>query len=88
MKDLGTSVNASYSGDLRDPAASRWYDLPVVESDDAPAVVTTTALDSRILLGDFSQFVIVDRIGADAEFIPHMFSTSNGRPTGERGRTA
>jgi len=85
VKDLGTAVNASFSGDLRDPAASRWYDLPVVESDDAPETQTTTALDSEILLGDFSQFVIVDRIGASAEFIPHMFSTANNLPSGQRG---
>ena len=37
VKDLGTAVSAFYSGDLRDPAASRWYDLPFYESDDAPA---------------------------------------------------
>jgi HK97 family phage major capsid protein len=85
VKDLGTAVNASFSGDLRDPSASRWYDLPVVESDDAPTTQTTTALDSEILLGDFSQFVIVDRLGATAEFIPHLFHTSNNRPSGERG---
>lgn len=85
VKALGTEVSASYSGDLREPAASRWYDLPVVESDDAPSTQTTTALDSEVLLGDFSQFVIVDRLGASAEFVPHLFSTGNGRPTGERG---
>jgi HK97 family phage major capsid protein len=85
VKDLGTAVSASYSGDLRDPAASRWYDLPVVETDDAPTTQTTTALDSEIMLGDFSQFVIVDRLGATAEFIPHLFGTSTGNPTGERG---
>jgi HK97 family phage major capsid protein len=84
VKDLGTAVSSSYSGDLREPAASRWYDLPVVESDDAPTTQTTTALDAEILLGDFSQFVIVDRLGASAEFIPHLFGGS-GRPTGERG---
>jgi predicted phage gp36 major capsid-like protein len=41
-------------------------------------------LDSEVLLGDFSQFVIADRLGASAEFIPHLFGGS-GRPTGERG---
>ena len=85
VKALGTAVSASYSGDLRDPAAGRIHGLNMVESDDAPATQTTTALDSEILLGDFSQFVIVDRLGASAEFIPHLFATANGRPTGERG---
>jgi HK97 family phage major capsid protein len=84
VKDLGTAVNASYSGDLRDPSASKWYDRPVYESDDAPSTQTTTALDDEVLFGDFSQFVIVDRLGASAEFIPHLFNTANNLPDGRR----
>ena len=85
VKNMGTAVSASYSGDLREPAAAKWLDLPVLESDDAPSTQTTTALDSEVLLGNFDRFVVADRLGSTAEFIPHMFSTSNGRPTGERG---
>lgn len=36
------------------------------------------------ILGDFSRFVIVDRIGLDIELIPHLFG-ANQRPTGQRG---
>ena len=75
----------SYSGDLREPSASRWYDLPVLESDDAPTTQTTAALDPEVLLGDLSQFVIADRLGASAEFIPHLFATGNNPPSGQRG---
>jgi HK97 family phage major capsid protein len=84
VKDLGTAVSASYSGDLREPAASRWYDLPVVESDDSPTTQTTTALDPEILLGDWSKFVVVDRLGAQAELIPFLFNTANNLPDGRR----
>lgn len=86
VKALGTAVSAAYSGDLRDPATGRILGHDVVESDDAPSAQTTTALDAEILVGDFSQFVIVDRPGGMAvEYIPHLFNTANNLPDGRRG---
>lgn len=38
-----------------------------------------------LIYGDFSKYVIVDRIGLSVEFIPNLFDTSTGRPTGVRG---
>lgn len=35
--------------------------------------------------GDWTKFLIVDRVGMDVELIPHLFSTVAGRPTGQRG---
>lgn len=85
IKALGTAVSASYSGDLRDPMAGRILGLDVVESDDAPTTQTTTALDHEVLLGDFSQFVIVDRPGGmSVEYIPHLFNTTTNLPDGRR----
>jgi HK97 family phage major capsid protein len=85
IKNLGTAVSASYSGDLREPTAGRILGRDVVESDDAPTTQTTTALDSEVLLGDFQQFVIVDRPGGmSVEYIPHLFNTSNNLPDGRR----
>jgi HK97 family phage major capsid protein len=37
------------------------------------------------ILGDFNQFVIVDRVGMNVELIPHLFHTSNNRPYGASG---
>lgn len=86
IKALGTAISASYSGDLREPTAGRILGHDVVESDDAPTTQTTTALDAEVLVGDFSQFVIVDRPGGMAvEYIPHLFNTANNLPDGRRG---
>lgn len=38
-----------------------------------------------LVLGDFKNYLIVDRIGMSVENIPHLFNSSNGQPTGERG---
>lgn len=85
IKTLGTAVSASYSGDLREPTAGRILGKDVVESDDAPTTQTTTALDQEVLIGDFNQFVIVDRPGGmSVEFIPHLFNTTTNLPDGRR----
>jgi len=46
--------------------------------------VAATASNYALIYGDFSQFVIVDRIGSSVEFIPNMLG-ANRRPTGQRG---
>lgn len=52
----------------------------------ASAMANTLATGSGILLfGDFQQFLIVDRIGMTVELVPHLFDTTTGRPTGQRG---
>jgi HK97 family phage major capsid protein len=85
IKSLGTAISASFSGDLRDGTASAILNRPVVESDDAPTTQTTTALDREVLLGDFSQYVIVDRPGGmSVEYIPHLFNTTTNLPDGRR----
>jgi HK97 family phage major capsid protein len=46
----------------------------------------TTSTGQQIsILGDFSQFVIGDRIGMQAELIPMLFGPANRYPTGQRG---
>ena len=37
-----------------------------------------------LVFGDFSQFLIVDRVGMSVELVPHLFG-ANQRPTGQRG---
>lgn len=40
--------------------------------------------DSVLVYGDFTQFLIADRIGTTLELVPHLFG-ANHRPTGQRG---
>lgn len=46
---------------------------------------TTTSGSTVLTIGDFSNFLIVDRVGMDVELIPHLFATANNRPSGQRG---
>lgn len=60
---------------------------PVYESEAMDSALTTTGAVSNFLtvFGNFDNYVIADRIGMTVEFIPHLFHTSNNRPSGQRG---
>jgi HK97 family phage major capsid protein len=55
-----------------------------LEAEDMDGTVTATAENYMAVYGDFSNYVITDRIGMQTEFIPHLMGT-NGRPKGMRG---
>jgi HK97 family phage major capsid protein len=55
-----------------------------LEAEDMDGSVTATAENYMAVYGDFSNYVITDRIGMQTEFIPHLMGT-NGRPKGMRG---
>lgn len=91
IKALGTtgSGSAASTTDLSQAPTSFILNRPVVESDDAPNVSTTTALDLRIVFGDFSNYVVVDMPGSMAvERIQTLFNTANNLPDGRRGAYA
>lgn len=46
---------------------------------------TATATNYVLILGDFSNYVIVDRIGLQFELVPMLLATANNRPNGQRG---
>ncbi len=49
------------------------------------AVVTTTGA-FPLLFGDFSNYLIVDRVGMNMELVPTLFGAAQGQfPTGRRG---
>ena len=85
IKNLGTALSNTYSTDLTQGNTEKLLNRPVVETDDAPEVVTTTALDNRLVLGDFSNYVIVDKPGSTSiEFIPNMVDATTALPIGVR----
>ena len=59
--------------------------LPIAKASSVTA--TTTSGNILAVLGDFSQYVIYDRIGVNLEFIPNVVDGS-GVPTGQRGLVA
>jgi HK97 family phage major capsid protein len=60
---------------------------PAGEAEGMDSTVTTTGAVSNFILvfGDFSNYVIADRIGMTVEFIPHLLHVTTNRPSGQRG---
>lgn len=56
--------------------------LEVSHMDTVDSAVTAT--NHPLVLGDWKQFLIVDRVGSMVELVPHLFGP-NRRPTGQRG---
>ena len=84
IRQFATANN--YHGFLTDLAGDTPRQLlgkPLYEASGMDSSVTT---DAEILVfGDFSKFLIVDRVGLTVEYIPHLFATANNRPSGQRG---
>jgi HK97 family phage major capsid protein len=57
---------------------------PVILSDYAPAVATTTTARNLLVVGDFSNYVLAQRAGMSVEVVQHVVDVTNNRPTGER----
>ncbi len=83
IRQFDTAGGASLWVQLGDGTPSRLLNYPTFEYSN---MVTTISSNSSIVTyGDFSQFVIVDRIGLNIEVVPHLFGTTNNYPTGQRG---
>jgi HK97 family phage major capsid protein len=86
VQNLGTALSNKYSTDITQGTTGTLYARPVIESDDAPATTTTTVRDNRIVFGDFSNYVIVDKPGSFAvQYVPVMFNTATNLPDGRVG---
>ncbi|MFD5294779.1 phage major capsid protein [Streptomyces mutabilis] len=59
---------------------------PALEAEDMDASFDPAAAgdNNLVVYGDFSNYVIADRVGMTVEFIPHLVG-ANRRPTGQRG---
>ena len=58
---------------------------PTAKASGMDATVTALATNLVMILGDWSNYVIADRIGMTLELVPHLFATANNRPSGQRG---
>ena len=58
---------------------------PIEFSSYFPDFTGTTGASNILVVGDFRNYLIADRVGMTVELIPHLFDQSTGRPTGQRG---
>lgn len=91
---MSTDVD-SYIGLWGDAYGGRTVDLtgnpttlrgrPVALATNMPSFTGTTGAANILVVGDFRNYLIVDRVGMSVELVPHLLGTTNGTPTGQRG---
>jgi HK97 family phage major capsid protein len=89
-RQFDTSGGSSLWAQLGEDRPAQLLGKPIYEAEDMDGVITAAAENYMAVFGDFSNYVIADRIGMTVEFIPHLFQQTTagsgfGRPTGQRG---
>lgn len=79
------NVYHAYTVNLPERAAEVLFQRPVYENPYFPDFTGTTGAANILVVGDFSNYVIARRSGMSVELVPHLFGTTNNRPTGQRG---
>ncbi len=82
VRQFDTDGGADLWVQLRDGTPPELLGYPAHKSSAMDSVLT--AASEIMVFGDFSYFLIVDRIGMQIQLIPHLFGVSQ-RPTGQSG---
>jgi HK97 family phage major capsid protein len=85
IRSFGNGNEGYYTVNMQAGGIGNLFGRPVRTTDYAPEFTGTTGAANILVVGDFSQFLVAQRAGMSIEFIPNLFGTTNGRPTGERG---
>lgn len=87
IRAFGNGQNYGYQTvDLRSPYADQIKGKPYYENSYMPDFTgTTAATENRIIVGDFSNYVVAQRRGMNIEFVPLLFGTTANVPNGQRG---
>ena len=67
------------------PAELLGYPAYEASAMDSSINAAANANNYVLILGDFRNYVIADRVGMSVELIPHLFATANNLPSGQRG---
>ncbi len=83
VRQLGTADNGMWADSLQAGIPPRLLNYPVFLTSGLDTTVGDG--DKIAVIGDFSRFVIVDRVGLNVELVPHLFGTARNYPNGMRG---
>lgn len=83
IRQFDTAGGASVWSNLGDGSPERVLGLPLREASGMAATVTTGSYIA--VLGDFSQYLIADRLGTTVVPIPAVIDQATGRPSGQFG---
>jgi len=83
LRQPGTSNESLFTVNAAGESIPRLLGKQVLLSDYAPSFTGTTGASNLAIVGDFSRYVIAQRVGMNVELIPNVVD-GNGVPTGQR----
>jgi HK97 family phage major capsid protein len=88
VREFGSNVGHAYTTTLAQGAIDVLFSRPVYEGAYMPDWSATTGTSTRMIVGDFSHFVIAKRSGMVVETVPMLMDATSNRPTFSRGFAA
>jgi HK97 family phage major capsid protein len=85
VRALGDDKLGNQTVDLKAGYGFQLLGRPVYEQSAFPDFTGTTGVANIMVVGDFRNYVIFDRVGSRVELIPHLFHTDTNLPRGQRG---
>jgi HK97 family phage major capsid protein len=85
VRGLGDDKLGNQTVDLKAGYDFQVLGKPVYENSGFPDFTGTTGVANIMVVGDFRNFVIFDRVGSRVELIPHLLHTTTNLPKGQRG---
>lgn len=77
--------DANFSVNITSESVPRLFGKPYYENDFMTDFTGQTNSPNIIIVGDFSNYLVAQRAGMNVELVPHLFSTTTNRPSGQRG---
>lgn len=84
IRKFATDQQSTQTVDLKG-AEFQIRERPVRTSSSMTDFTGVTTKQNLIVVGDFRKYYVIQRAGMNLELVPHLFGTTNNRPTGERG---
>jgi HK97 family phage major capsid protein len=84
MRQFDTNGGSALWGQLADGRSRDLLGRPDYVAEAMDGTINALAENYVLIFGDFSNYVIADRLGTTLSYIPHLFG-ANGRPTGQSG---
>lgn len=84
MRQFDTNGGSALWGQLAEGRQSQLLGRPDYVAEAMKSGITATQDNIALIFGDFSNYVIADRLGTTLSYVPHLFGP-NGRPTGQSG---
>lgn len=84
IRQFDQSGGGNFWGNLAEGRKSELLGRPDYVAEAMKAAIATGQSNPIMVFGDFSNYVIADRLGTTLSYIPHLMG-SNGRPVGKAG---